>query len=243
LTNLIFNAADAITSRGQITVRIAEESATAIIEVADDGRGMTSEEQIRCLEPFYTTKSEGTGLGLSVCRGIIKAHGGQMDIDSTAGKGTVVRLRIPKPAATVTPPAFDDLKAAWTDHTRRLNGKRILYVDDNSAARDSAAALLSCLGAVVDVAVDGPSGLARFDEDRYDAVVTDMTMPGMDGLQLTTEIKRQAPTMPVLLVSGWLPSDMRDEKITAKPDCVLSKPFAPHEFTATLAQLLLNTLS
>jgi len=97
LTNLIFNALDAIPAAGVITLRTQNHDGAAIIEVIDTGTGMSPEVRERCLEPFFTTKGDhGTGLGLAMVFGIIKRHQGTLEIESESGKGTTLRLRLPK---------------------------------------------------------------------------------------------------------------------------------------------------
>jgi signal transduction histidine kinase len=96
LTNLIFNALDAIPAAGVITIRTRQKDGEAIVEVIDNGAGMTPEVKERCLEPFFTTKGDhGTGLGLAMVFGIIKRHQGTLEIDSDLGRGTTLRIRLP----------------------------------------------------------------------------------------------------------------------------------------------------
>jgi signal transduction histidine kinase len=96
LTNLIFNALDAIPAAGVITIRTRQKDGEAIVEVIDNGAGMTPEVKERCLEPFFTTKGDhGTGLGLAMVFGIIKRHQGTLEIDSDLGQGTTLRIRLP----------------------------------------------------------------------------------------------------------------------------------------------------
>jgi signal transduction histidine kinase len=102
LTNLIFNAVDAIPGEGVITIRTRHQGGEAIIEVIDTGVGMTADVRQRCLEPFFTTKGDGgTGLGLAMVFGIIKRHQGTLEIDSEQGKGTTIRIRLPACAQIV----------------------------------------------------------------------------------------------------------------------------------------------
>ena len=237
LANLIFNAVDAVVGAGQITLRITARASQAVIEISDNGEGMSDEQQRRCLEPFYTTKGEGTGLGLSVCRGIVKAHGGQIEIDSTAGKGTTVRLLIPISRVQRCSAGDAAESASAESSASPLKGKTVLYVDDHQAARESTAALLASMGLVVDTAQDGSSGLEMLRKRSYDVLITDMTMPGMDGLQLTTEIKRIDPVFPVLVISGWLTIDTEGDQQTA-PDRILVKPLDDQELANTLRDLL-----
>jgi len=96
LTNLIFNAMDAIPGKGVITLRARPQEDDVIVEVIDNGTGMSAEVRQRCLEPFFTTKGDhGTGLGLAMVFGIIKRHQGTLEIDSEPGKGTTIRIRLP----------------------------------------------------------------------------------------------------------------------------------------------------
>ena len=88
-------AIDAIRDQGTIVIRLDEESDSAVLVVSDDGGGMSSEELERCLEPFFTTKTKGSGLGLSECHGVVRQHGGVMDIVSAQGSGTKVRVLLP----------------------------------------------------------------------------------------------------------------------------------------------------
>jgi signal transduction histidine kinase len=102
LTNLIFNAMDAIPADGLITLRTQRQDDEVIVEVIDTGIGMSADVRQRCLEPFFTTKGDqGTGLGLAMVFGIIKRHQGTLEIDSEPGKGTTVRLRLPACAQSV----------------------------------------------------------------------------------------------------------------------------------------------
>ena len=116
LTNLIFNAVDAIAGHGVITLRTRYRDAEAIVEVIDSGAGMSADVRQRCLEPFFTTKGDhGTGLGLAMVFGIIKRHQGTLEIDSEPGQGTTVRIRLPACVNFSAEPEDDALQS-----TRRL---------------------------------------------------------------------------------------------------------------------------
>lgn len=241
LSNLIFNAVDAVNVSGTVTIRVAQQSSLGLIEVTDTGAGMSDQQRNRCLEPFYTTKSEGTGLGLSVCHGIVKAHGGQMEIDSSVGSGTTIRLFVPLARTCDCSGTTNDSSAPRADDAKSsLKGKAVLYVDDNESARGSTAALLGSLGLEIDTAEDGPTGLSMFREKNYDALITDMTMPRMDGLQLTAEIKRIDPTVPVLVISGWLKIDTSETEQDIAPDGILGKPLECDQLESQLSDLLLR---
>lgn len=113
LTNLIFNALDAIAGAGVITLRTRSDNRSAIIEVIDTGTGMTAEVRERCLEPFFTTKGEnGTGLGLAMVFGIIQRHQGTLEIDSEPSQGTTFRIHLPQPETRTESLSFDSIAAA-----------------------------------------------------------------------------------------------------------------------------------
>jgi PAS domain S-box-containing protein len=143
LTNLIFNAVDAMPNGGTLTVRTKRRGDTAALEVADTGTGMSEEVRQRCLDPFFSTKGErGTGLGLSMVFGIIQRHSGLLDLQSELGKGTTFIITLPlQEAATAAP-----VSAPIRKPTRAL---RVLVVDDEAPVRDT-------LGAVL--AIDGTRG-------------------------------------------------------------------------------------
>src|SRR6185369_2921678 len=126
LTNLIFNAVDAMPDGGTLTVRTRSSAETVQLEVADSGVGMNEETRRRCLEPFYTTKGErGTGLGLAMVYGMVRRHSAQLDIDSVAGQGTTMRLSF-VPALTTSLVAEHHPTALHMSH-----GLRLLLVDDD----------------------------------------------------------------------------------------------------------------
>lgn len=198
LTNLIFNAVDAMPSGGRITARTRCDGNFAVIEVADTGTGMSEAVRKRCLEPFFTTKGErGTGLGLSMVFGIIQRHTGTVDIESEPGKGTAFILRLPLQGMNASAAeAAADVAIA----SRNLG---ILVVDDEPQARDFLTAALTGDGHRVEVANDGADGLRRFREGTFDVVLTDKAMPGMSGDQMASAIKLMKPGTPVILLTGF----------------------------------------
>jgi len=217
LTNLIFNAVDAMPAGGVIKVRTRRDGNFAILEVADTGTGMTEEVRKRCLEPFFTTKGErGTGLGLSMVFGIVQRHGGTVDIESELGKGTTFILRQPLQGAHATANAIVPDAAAMS---RNLG---ILVVDDEPQVRDFLSAALVGDGHRVEVAGDGVDGLRRFREGIFDLVVTDKAMPGMSGDQMASAMKLMKPGTPVILLTGF--GQFLDKTDLPGIDVLLSKP-------------------
>ncbi|WP_442511449.1 ATP-binding protein [Novipirellula sp. SH528] len=243
ITNLIFNAADAIVSNGTVTIRIFARSENAIVEVEDDGIGMTEEGLDRCLEPFYTSKPKGSGLGLSECHGIINQHGGTLEVDSMLDKGTTVRIFLPlsrQPSQNQLPQSLTDGENAQADDDVLEKSSVddaspcILYIDDEPMIRTSAKAMLNSIGVSTRTAADGPTGLEMLDEHEFQLVMCDRGMPGMDGIEVLQEIKRRYPELPVVIISGWSQPILNG----VDADDYLEKPVAYKDLLAIVKKYL-----
>jgi signal transduction histidine kinase len=218
LTNLIFNAVDALPEGGTIRIETKVEGETALLRISDNGVGMDESTTQRCLEPFFTTKGEsGTGLGLSVVHGIIKRHGGTMEIATDPGMGTSFTLRFPAQALVQDFEAPEPVPAL----ERSL---RILVVDDQPIICELMAELLRTDGHVVDAAGSGGSALVKLRQIHFDLCVADLAMPGMSGDQLADMIKELSPSTPVILLTGFGDLLEGTDKYTQNIDLVLSKP-------------------
>ena len=197
LTNLIFNAVDAMPRGGKIVVSTGMDGDYSTIAVSDSGTGMSEDDRARCLEPFFTTKGDrGTGLGLSVVYGIIQRHGGMIEITSEIGRGTTFAIRLP--LATHETQIFEAPKEAGV--SRAL---RILVADDQEVICELIAEYLRADGHAVEIACDGTDAFKKFNPARFDMVVTDQSMPGMSGQQLAGEIHKSAPGTPIILLTGF----------------------------------------
>lgn len=197
LTNLIFNAVDAMPTGGTIRVCSGAVNGEQFFSVGDTGIGMSDDDRARCLEPFFTTKGErGTGLGLSVVYGIIQRHGGRIDISSEIGRGTTFTVFLPIGAL----PAVE---AVSSKDTRVIQPLRILVADDQDIIGELLAEYLTSDGHRVVVAGDGTAALAQFEAGDFDLVITDQSMPGLNGEQLAMAIAAMTPGMPVILLTGF----------------------------------------
>ena len=197
LTNLIFNAVDAMPGGGVITLRTRREAELVVLEVADTGAGMTREVRERCLEPFFSTKGErGTGLGLAMVFGIVQRHRGTIGIESQIGKGTTFLIRLPQGTASAA-------SNGTGPDARPHRPLRVLLVDDEPQVRQVLAAFLETEGHTVQTADHGIDGLRKFMDGAFDLVITDKAMPGMSGDQMAVAIKQFSPKMPVVLLSGF----------------------------------------
>lgn len=234
ILSLILNAVDALPAGGIIRLRLLERDGQAVMEVQDNGVGMSDEVRRRCLEPFFSTKDDhGSGLGLSVCHGIVRQHRGRLDIDSHVGIGTTMRITLPcqEPLANG--------RAAGTAVRSHVPGQplRVLVIDDDDLSRDMLRLFLVSERHEVSVASNGTDGLARLHEREFDLVITDRAMPGMNGDQVAIEVKRFSPLIMVVLLTGF--GEMMTSK-NERPegiDLVLGKPLTRDELRDALAGL------
>ncbi|MFP5214198.1 MAG: response regulator, partial [Acidobacteriota bacterium] len=195
------------------------------LSVKDTGHGIDPAIRHRIFDPFFTTKKlgEGTGLGLSVVHGIVKSHGGAIDVESTPGEGTIFHLFFPTIAPVPSPeaPLASPLPRGC---------ERILLVDDEQSLVMVLRRMLERLGYQVTAMASSPEVLAVFkvssEAPPFDLVITDMTMPHMTGLDLAREIFRLSPSMKIILCTGFAEAVSREEIEAAGIHGFLTKPVA-----------------
>jgi PAS domain S-box-containing protein len=234
LTNLVFNAVDAMPAGGVLSFRtgIVREHAVdglsevrhAYVEVGDTGLGMDEDTCRRCLEPFFTTKGDrGTGLGLAMVYGAMQRNGGALEIQSALGKGTTMRLRFevsvsgdaPSEHAVVSGPACSPM--------------RILVIDDDVLVAQALRATLERDGHHVTTANSGEAGVSTFrvarnQGEEFHLVLTDLGMPYMDGRRVASVVKAESPSTPVVLLTGWGRRIAAENDVPPHVDRLLSKP-------------------
>jgi len=233
LVNLCINAVDAMPDGGTLTFRTAvPEPGWVEVAVEDNGQGMPKEVMVHVLEPFFTTKDmgKGTGLGLSITYGVIKAHGGTMEITSQVGQGTTVRLRFPRIPAP-------DLTETASPPAPSLGAMRICLVDDDEDVRVLMSRLLHNAGVrQVKCFSGGREALDYLGTEALpDLVILDQNMPEMNGAQTMALIRERYPEMPILISSGQ--PDIDEWDCFKLPGVeVIPKPFNLEEIRAKLAQ-------
>jgi len=242
LTNLIFNAVDAMPEGGTVRLRTHAEVAVdgtalrVILEVADSGLGMDEETRRRCLEPFFTTKGDrGTGLGLAMVYGTAQRHGGDIEIESVPGQGTLFRLVFPPPATV------EEARAVATTSGATLERLRILAVDDDPLVLRAVCRTLEASGHLVTPAQGGREGVELFHAalergEPFAAVITDLGMPHFDGKRVASAVKSASPSTPVLLLTGWGKRLESAGDLPAHVDRVLGKPPKLVELRAALTE-------
>ena len=239
LMNLCLNSLDAMPNGGTFTFRTAAPEKDWInVSVEDTGEGMTPEILMHAMEPFFTTKEvgKGIGLGLSMTHGVIKAHGGTLEISSVVGQGTIVKLRLPRIPA---PAQEETISEAPASTLRPLN---VLLVDDDEDVRFLTARMLKNAGHQIKTVAGGEEALGSLDVGPLpDLIILDQNMPRMNGIQTMEKIRALHLEMPILISSGQPGIEGWD--CFKRPNVVvISKPFEMDELLAKLAKMSLKAL-
>ncbi|MBI3789964.1 MAG: response regulator [Gemmatimonadetes bacterium] len=235
--NLVVNARDAMPEGGTLRIMAGVDGGRAVLEVTDTGIGMDEHTRVRVFEPFFTTKprGRGTGLGLATVYGIVSKAGGEIEVESSPGKGTTMRVRLPLAVAPVTTATPADTPAV------REPGKLLLVVDDEDALRLSISRFLERRGYRVLVAHDGLEALALLEDSDWtvDLLLTDIVMPRMGGIELAERV-RGRPGAPAIICMTGHAGRAAEAPPDAPwhPDRVMIKPFELHDLAERIAEML-----
>jgi PAS domain S-box-containing protein len=205
------------------------------LRVGDSGCGIEPEDMNRIFEPYFTTKAQdvGTGMGLALVHGIVKSHGGAVKVESQPGKGATFDIFFPL-IEKEDQPVYEVLEKSPPGN------ERILFVDDEKTIADLGKRMIEILGYKVDIRTSSIEALNAFKakSEKYDLVITDMTMPNMTGEKLSKELMRIRPDVPIILCSGFseMITENRAREIGIKG--YIMKPFVMHEIAKTIRQAL-----
>ena len=255
LINLSVNARDAMPTGGRLLMETANitfdddyvarnldavRGDYVMLAVSDNGGGMASEMLEKVFEPFFTTKDvgKGSGLGLSMVYGFIKQSNGHIKIYSEVGQGTAVRLYLPRAQGSET------VATAMSMPAMPSGGERILVVEDDERVRRSVVQQLAKLGYAVSESASGADALRDFGETmrRFDVLVTDIVMPGeIDGRRLAEAARQRAPTIGIVLMSGYSEDAVFQSGKLPLEARLLTKPFRRADLAQAIRQVLDGT--
>ena len=248
LVNLAVNARDAIAGEGVLTLTVAfgshlpalpdpaiDRDVFVAIALRDSGIGIPEDKIPRIFEPFYTTKEvgKGTGLGLSQVFGFVKQSGDHVVVESSVGRGTTFTLFLPRVAGAEANRPIDSIASDHRDGAGE--GHRILVVEDNVDVGTFSTQLLQDLGYITTWAAGAEEALAILHDGAFDAVFSDVIMPGMNGVDLGREIRRRHPGLPVILTSGYSEVLAEDGRHGFE---LLQKPYAVDKLSQILRKLI-----
>ena len=241
VTNLVVNARDAMPDVGEIRIRTSRSDrsdGTVCLKVSDTGEGISEDILDKIFEPFFTTKEvgRGTGLGLSVCQGIVREADGELAVETSHGEGTCFRVTLPLATIHLHPRSSRSSRLDKLPKGR----ERVLLVEDDRRIRRTLVRLLTSLGYTVDSYSGGEEALSRCygpDKEAPDILLLDVSLPRIDGRELASEIRMSLPHLPVLLISGaevlqsgtWL---------VGERNYFLAKPFTKHALATKLREAL-----
>jgi len=238
LLNLAINARDAMPTGGRLTISTANARIDGInadapallpgeyicIEVTDTGTGMSPEVAARAFDPFFTTKpiGQGTGLGLSMIYGFARQSNGHATIDSRIGRGTSVKIYLPRHSSD----QVAEHATVTTKAQQAGTGETVLVVEDESVVRGVILEMLEEQGYRTLEAVDGPAGLQILRADaRIDLLVTDVGLPGMNGRQLADQAREMRPGLKILFITGYAESVAIADGFLQPGMEMITKPF------------------
>ena len=230
IINLGVNGSDAMPGGGGLDIHLERGVAEFHLVVRDTGAGMSEEVRRRAADPFFTTKElgKGTGLGLSQVAQAVRAHEGSIRLESELGRGSEVVLTVPaskpEPVAARSPAA-------------PLAIRRVLLVEDEPIVRKSLARQLKHLGFEVLAVGSGAEALVQLEAQLPEVVLSDLAMPGMDGLTLARRLREKHPTLPIIIMSGNVPEELQPQLVALQIGR-LDKPFGEAELRHALGQLV-----
>jgi CheY-like chemotaxis protein len=203
------------------------------LEVEDNGEGMSPATLARVFEPYFSTKFHGRGLGLSAVRGIVLAHGGDLQLSSRPGVGTLARVQLPLSREAVAPKS----PSASPSSAR---GERVLVVDDEPAVARVAARALQHFGYSTAIASSGREALTLLAgaQERVDCVLLDRTMPDLSGEETLALLRERDPQLVVVLTSGYEEAQSLVAARRVSPNAFLRKPYAPDELARAVRAAL-----
>jgi two-component system NtrC family sensor kinase len=244
--NIVNNARQAIEDhrpKGCVRISSGVAGKNVRITIQDDGPGIRDENLSKLFDPFFTTKEvgKGTGLGLSLCYGIVKEHGGTIQVRSKYGEGATFIIELPIAADTEHCPKQNGNEPVGTPKQHLTgNGRKVLVIDDEEPILQMVSEVLSRSGYQVDVASDGETALKRLNHRCYDLAICDWKMPGLNGRQVYERIRTTDSALSdrLIFMTGDVINDRIQEFLKQEKKLCLAKPFSIAEFEEAVEQAL-----
>jgi len=238
--NILINAIDAMSENGKLTVKSETDRSSITLTFRDNGSGMPEEVRQRIFEPFFTTKGpQGSGLGMSMVYGIISRHKGEIQVSSTLDAGSTIVIHLPVKEAAAQEPTL----SAVEEPPRDPGPSTILVIDDEEVMRNALTDILKIGNHQVKTAADGMKGLELLRSERFDMVISDLSMPGISGLEVLKQVKKEKPGLPSILITGWGLEMDPEEMAAAGIDQVIRKPFQLKEVLNLVADSISRSRS
>ncbi len=256
ISNIVKNSRESIVNDGQIVIAlecfhvgIGSETATRAatdvesdqliceLTIRDNGSGMSEKELLRSVDPFFSTKGVGRGMGLASVKGIVERNGGAFFIDSTHGEGTTISIRFPSVDIESTDSASQEEQESQISIASTVS--RILFVEDDTSVREGVTQYLESVGFKVWPFEDAESALAAVQEGQleFDCLVTDFLLPGANGRELAKRIRSDYPNLPTILVSGFAEKEVFESGLF---DEFVAKPFKLHKLILSIQKVQLQ---
>jgi len=249
LINLIINARDALENVPQPILRIKTDLVDisnqsnlldgqyALIEISDNGSGISQENLNKIFEPFFTTKGQGrgTGLGLAIVREIIRDYNGQIEVDSKTGRGTLFKILLP----VIAKEMFQSIAQEETEPSAPLEGM-VLLIDDEEVVREIGHDMLKTLGLKCLTAANGTEGIEIFKKNSAEItlVILDIEMPGISGEKVFHILKELRPEIKILIASGYGKEYLETEIFKSKISHFIPKPFKMEQLSYQVNKLI-----
>lgn len=243
--NIINNARQAIEAKGKkgrVIIRTENIGQGIRIVFQDDGPGIPQEYLCKLFDPFFRTKEigEGTGLGLSLCYGVVTEHGGTIQARSKTGQGAEFVIDIPIMAAIADKGQAPLPPANPVSNFKKGLGKKVLVIDDEEPILEMVRSELTQHGYQVDVAQDGEAALRRLNETNYDLALCDWKMPGLNGADVYERLRISNPLLSerVVFITGDIINGRVEKFLKDRRKACLPKPFSLADFRAAIEQAL-----
>ncbi|HKO02558.1 MAG TPA: PAS domain S-box protein [Thermoanaerobaculia bacterium] len=234
LSNLVVNAADAMPSGGELFIEAAADGASVHVTVRDTGIGMSREVLGMIFEPLFTTKKAGgNGLGLAIAYQLMKRQNGEILAESEEGRGTTFHLRLP---LSLAEPA-ELPRSIGTPRATKWPFARVTLIEDNEAVAAGIAAMLQYDGVSVDIVTSGREAVARVDDYDPEAVILDVGLPDMSGVDVYRELARRWPDLPILFSTGHGDERLLGDLLDNERIRCLQKPYESETLFAELQKL------